>query len=600
MPPRLPADRLNYLIMNIRLQLPTLFVFLLLPLFLLCGSDAYASKDWSIPQVEVDAEIRADGTILYTEFRTYRFQGSFSEVDYNLPKIGFTEITDLRIFEDDTPYMNSNSGEPGTFAVQDNRNSIDITIFYRATDEERTFTIQYVLHGAIVTGSDHAEFNWVYLSDRWERGTGNFSVVLAFPGDVPPDDIHTWVRGAGYKTNIRKQTGLIRAAASDVSRIERIQIRTLFPSSVLTTPVNDPELTLALAEEQERLWNEERLRKIETDARNMEIAKWAAPALIVVGLIVLIGYYRKYGMRQRLPQRIPPELYELPVNEPPAITGWLYYQTYVGGMQLMATMLDLARRGFFKMEEFKTTSSFLKTESSDFYLIPGENRPDDPLTEWEEYLFGFLMSAVQDGKKPLKEIFKQGSSGVQKAVQEWVKMVSKDAKTRNWYDEESKTGMKKNLLFQIMLILFALLGMIFISVLFAILLVGAVLLAVLSLIIQRRSVEGELAYQRIVAYRNALTRGKPSEFITPKDKTIHLLYAIALGVTGKRFENLTENLNIEDVSWLYFHSGLFNASQLAATMNALAATGASTVGSVAGGAGAVAGSGGGGAGGGAR
>ncbi|MFN2372554.1 MAG: DUF2207 domain-containing protein [Cyclonatronaceae bacterium] len=580
--------------MNLRLLLLPLF------LFLLYGSNVYASKDWSIPQVEVDAEIRPDGTILYTEFRTYRFQGSFSEVDYNLPKIGFTEITDLRIYEDDTPYMNRNTGEPGTFRVRDNRRSIDITIFYRATDEERTFTIQYVLHGAIVTGPDHAEFNWIYLSDRWERGTDYFFAVLAFPGDVPADEIHTWVRGAGYKTNIRKQTGLIRADASDVSRNESIQIRTVFPSSVLATPVNDPELTLALAEEQERLWNEERLRKIETDARNREIAKWATLALTLIGLMVLIGDYRKYGMRHRLPQRIPPELYELPVNEPPAIAGWLYYQTHVGGMQLVGTMLDLARRGYFKMEEFKTTSTFLKTESSDFYLIANENKPDDALTDWEEYLLGFLMSKIGDGKKPLKEIFKQGSSGTQKAVQEWTKMVRKDAKTRNWYDEESKTGMKKNLLFQILLVIVSITGMIFMSELFAILMIVAILLAVLSLIIQRRSVEGELAYQRIRAYRNALTRGKPSEFITPKDKTIHLLYAIALGVTGKRFENLTGNLNIQDVSWLYFHNGVFNSAQLAATMNTLAATGASTVGSVAGGSGAMAGAGGGGAGGGAR
>jgi uncharacterized membrane protein len=576
--------------------------FLLLPLFLflLSGSDAHASKDWSIPQVKIDAEIRPDGSILYTEFRTYRFQGSFSEVDYNLPKSGFTEITDLRVFEGDTPYQNLNTREPGTFRVQDNRRSIDITIFYRATDEERTFTIQYVLHGAIVTGPDHAEFNWVYLSDRWERGTGNFSVVLGLPGDVPSDEIHTWVRGAGYKTIVREETGLMRAAASDVSRNERIQIRTLFPSSVLATPVNNPELTLALALEQERLWNEERLRKIETDARNREIAKWATLALTLIGLLALIGYYRKYGMRHKLPQRIPPELYELPVNEPPAIAGWLYYQTHVGGMQLVGTMLDLARRGYFKMEEFKTTSTFLKTESSDFYLIVNESKPDETLTDWEEYLLGFLMSKIGDGKKPLKEIFKQGSSGTQKAVQEWTKMVRKDAKTRNWYDEESKTGMKKNLLFQILLVIVSITGMIFISELFAILMIVTVLLAVLSLIIQRRSVEGELAYQRIRAYRNALTRGKPSEFITPKDKTIHLLYAIALGVTGKRFENLTENLKIQDVSWLYFHNGVFNSAQLAATMNTLAATGTSTVGSVAGGSGAVAGAGGGGAGGGAR
>jgi uncharacterized membrane protein len=576
--------------------------FLLLPLFLLLlyGSNAYASKDWSIPQVEIDAEIRPDGSILYTEFRTYRFQGSFSEVDYNLPKSGFTEITDLRVFEGDTPYLNLNTREPGTFRVQDNRRSIDITIFYRATDEERTFTIQYILHGAIVTGPDHAEFNWVYLSDRWERGTGNFSVVLGLPGDVPAGDIHTWVRGAGYKTTVRTETGLIRAVASEVSRNERIQIRTLFPSSVLATPVNNPELTLALAGEQERLWNEERLRKIETDARNREIAKWATLALTLIGLLVLVGYYRKYGMRHRLPQRIPPELYELPVNEPPAIAGWLYYQTHVGGMQLVGTMLDLARRGYFKMEEFKTTSTFLKTETSDFYLIANESKPDEALTDWEEYLLGFLMSKIGDGKKPLKEIFKQGSSGTQKAVQEWTKMVRKDAKTRNWYDEESKKGMKKNLLFQLMLVFISIQGMIFISGLFAVLMIVAVLLAVLSLIIQRRSVEGELAYQRIRAYRNALTRGKPSEFITPKDKTIHLLYAIALGVTGKRFENLTENLHIQEVNWLYFHNGVFNPAQLAATMNTLAATGTTTVGSVAGGSGAMAGSGGGGAGGGAR
>ncbi|TVQ08467.1 MAG: DUF2207 domain-containing protein [Balneolaceae bacterium] len=583
--------------MNNRAHIILIHFFLL---FLLLPEGADASKDWSIPKVEIDAGIRPDGSILYTEKRTYRFQGSFSEVDYNLPKTGFTEITDLRVFEGDTPYLNLDTGEPGTFRVKDKRRSIDITIYYRATDEERTFTIQYVLHGAIVTGPDHAEFNWIYLSDRWERGTDDLVVMLGLPGDVPAGEIHTWIRGASYKTTIRKDAAQMRASASNIGRNERVQIRTLFPSAVLVTPVNDPDLTLAFAEEQERLWNEERIRNIEIAARNRVIAKWASLALIMAGLTVLIGYYRKYGKLHRLPQRIPPELYELPVNEPPAITGWLYYQTYIGGTQLMATMLDLARRGYFKMEEFKTTSTFLKPGSSDFYLIPNENIPDETLSEWEEYLLGFLMSSVREGKKPLKEIFKQGSGSVQKAVEKWVKMVSKDAKTRNWYDEESKTGMKKNLLFQVVLVLVSIPAMIFISELFAILFIAATLLAVLSLIIQRRSVAGELAYQRITAYRNALTRGKPSEFITPKDKTIHLLYAIALGVTGKRFENLTNNLNIQDVSWLYFHGGVFNPAQLAATMNNLAATGTSTVGSVAGGSGAVAGSGGGGAGGGAR
>jgi uncharacterized membrane protein len=577
-----------------------LFIFTTVLLF---PSDAWASKDWSIPRVEIDAEIRADGTILYTEYRTYRFEGSFSEVDYNLPKAGFTHITDLRVFEGDTPYLNLNTREPGTFRVRDSNRNIDITIFYRATDEEKTFTIQYVLHGAVVTGPDWAEFNWVYLSDRWERPTGELLVVLGFPEDVAADDIHTWIRGAAYKTRTSKDYGVMRAMASDIPRTEYISIRTLFPSAVLSAAITDPELadlSPALVREQEELWLQEQRERREASERNDRIAVLASMPLTILGLIILIVLYTRYAKKHPLPQRIPHEIYELPSDEPPALLGWLYYQSYIGGYQLVATMLDLARRGYLIMEEHKTQSRFLKTESTDFHVMMTAKEPGTDLAPWEDFLLQFLYDQIRDESKPLKEIFKQGSTETQKFVEAWKKKVSDDAGTRGWYDEGVKEGQKKNLVAQLLLVAVSIAGMILFSFLFMILFISATLLALLSLIIQRRTFEGELLYQKTVAYRRALSHGRPSQFISPKDKTVHLLYAIALGVTGKRFENLTSGLDLDNVSWLYMYGGVFNPASLASTINTLVATGTTTVGTVAGGSGASAGSAGGGAGGGAR
>ena len=74
-----------------------------------------SAKEYSIPEIQVDVQINADGTITITEHRTYVYDGSYTWANYRLPKSGYSAIRDISVSENGESYTNLNTEEPGTF-----------------------------------------------------------------------------------------------------------------------------------------------------------------------------------------------------------------------------------------------------------------------------------------------------------------------------------------------------------------------------------------------------------------------------------------------------------------------------------------------------
>jgi uncharacterized membrane protein len=224
----------------------------LLPVYLIILQITFSpvttfASDYSLPEIRIEVEITRPGNIHISEHRTYHFNGSFSWADYRLPKDGFSEIRNIRVYENEVAYINENSETPGTFSVSESDREIVTTWHYRAEDESKTFTITYELTGALSVGPSYSEFFWNYLGAGRDKRTDYLDISISLPDEVSNDSLYTWSRGFEAVLSIDQKPGKIDISAEMVPQSQSVQIRTLFPTSVLDLSIvsmNTPELTI--------------------------------------------------------------------------------------------------------------------------------------------------------------------------------------------------------------------------------------------------------------------------------------------------------------------------------------------------------------------
>jgi uncharacterized membrane protein len=331
-------------------------------------------------------------------------------------------------------------------------------------------------------------------------------------------------------------------------------------------------------------------------------------------------FYRKYGIPHHQGQQKPEYLYKPPTATPPAVAGKMFYSSGTESYLMTATLFDLARKGYFKLFEAPIKQHSEKAKPKYTLVIQlRENAPsDEELLPYEKNLYDFLKKAMIDGRVSLAALFESSSvskkqkernpglydanvktSEVTKWFTDWTSSLRKYTQTLQWYEPESTKWMAISMVIQGLLLAVAL--MMFIQaqvpVLVAVMALSALWMAV-SYTIRRRTPEAQDEYDAWKAYRNGLLKGRPQD-LKAGDSALHLIYAIALYITGKKFTESIEKLHFDNnaMTWILFHNtGVFNPAAIASSVAAMTAT--TTTSFSAGGA--SAGVAGGGAGGGAR
>ncbi len=598
---------------------------LIISLFFAIGfSTPLHASDYSIPEIRVEAKILEDGRVSITEHRTYEFNGLFSWADYRLPKSGFSEIRNIRVSEGDHDYINENSEEPGTFSVSESSRAIIVKWHYAAEDTTRTFTLSYELTEAVVTGNGWSEFFWNFLASGREKMTRTFTARVILPAETSPDSLHAWDYSNHDKLEIRTTPEGYLFTASNLTRRESVEVRTLFPASLFREKaytVADDGLTLDTVMQAE----DERADRIREQAESD--AWWAAAikgftlliSLVSIGIFIL--FYQKYGNRltgSSIPAR---DTVMIPDPLPPAIIGRLLAGRYTTTQHLTATLFDLARRGWFTIEEKEKEKSLFSTGRSEFILSEPqgrpegksedrpegkpEGRPEGALLPFEKMLADFAQSRIAAGKNTFDKLFKGTDSEVSKWHTKWKQSAADEFNRQGWIDPESYRGVYWNIGLQIPLAAISVYLIIAGGPTAIIALGVSSLMLASSYFIIRRTPEGEEVYRRWTAYRNGLKDANP-ETIRSGPSDLHFIYAMAFHLSGKTLGRIIETggQDQDRVSsvfpWILFLPGSIQTPQsMARSVTTLAASSTTSFAGTSGGGGATAGVSGGGASGGA-
>lgn len=556
-------------------------LFLIIVLTVLTHS--VQAKEYSIPQLQIEVQINEDGSLRITEHRTYVFDGSYSWANYQLSKSGFSSISNIQVSEGGEHFTNLNAEEPGTFLVEESTGSFNIKWFFEASDEERTFSISYTLDGALTVGPEWSQFFWNYIAADREKSTESITILVQLPGMAERSALHAWIREPDWELSITKLDNGFQFTGDNLARSEAVIIRTVFPTSVFNDQarVNDPGFSLSFAENEEYEYRENARLQKEEEAKNYALALNAVIILSGLSILCFVFFYRKYGSRHQI--RITPNnSIMIPGRQKPAAVGWLLMNQTVTGAHVTSTLLDLARRGYFKIKEHEAEeeeNSWLSSQEqkSSYHVKLLDKAPesDTTISEWESNFVSFVEKRIKSEGAKMDEIFKFTDSEVSKWFYAWKKKVSTYCKEQNWIDKSSYTGVFWNVGIQATLLLIGTALIFFLHPLMAVAMGVCFFGAVLSLTIIRRTPKGEEVYRLWKNYRSALKNAE--DYSIPDDKLgLHFIYGIALGLSKHEFEQMFEQ-NPDAVlliTWITILPGSTNSpAAMATSFSNLAATG---------------------------
>lgn len=154
------------------------------------------AKSYELSRMRIGAELRADGSFLIREDLTFDFDGSFRRVARTIP-LGAWSISEAAVSERGRAYeavRYAGDEAPGTYVFTDD-GEYEIRWFYVAADQERTFTVSYLVRDAVFAYDDVAELYWKFVGDQWEVPARDVSAVLTLPAGATREEIRAWGHG---------------------------------------------------------------------------------------------------------------------------------------------------------------------------------------------------------------------------------------------------------------------------------------------------------------------------------------------------------------------------------------------------------------------
>jgi uncharacterized membrane protein len=588
---------------------------------LLLPVDGASAKSYQITDVHIDARLTPDGDMEVVEARTYSFDGSFSYAYQEIPAGGPVEFVDFKVSEGSREYRRSDSGEPGTYKVERSGSSVIITWYYRAKNERRTFDLSYRARGAVRRYNDVAVLYFKFIGEEWDRSQYNVGLSVRPPDGLLAGDVRHWLHGPLWASSKIDPDGTIAAQCEHLPRHTFLEIRAIYPLSAFEgAPVEAGSVREQIMAEEAR-WaqeaNEKREMAIERAAERKkrgERGRNIAVGIGALGLALWWGIYKTFRNKPTVPRTLGMTS-EIPDDTPPALVSYLLHSRRVGGAALVATLLDLGRRGIVNLREERVEKkSFwggMKTRSEYHWDLDrtGWDSQAAGMTDYENSLLAFIFDDIAGGEDSIAiETIKKKRRDFIKFFKKWKKSVEKAGKGKGWFDERSIRGGYISLALGAGLMLLTVL-LVFLFGPWGATSGGAGLIVLLlSLLIPHRTAEGETRARQWKAVQKYL---KTHEFRkTDRQRVLsqvseYLVYGVVLGLADKYYKELAayipEGEHRHYVPWYVYHgrgSGQFSPEAFGQAFSSMIATTTSTMSSASGTGGGASGGGGGGAGGG--
>jgi uncharacterized membrane protein len=301
---------------------------------------------------------------------------------------------------------------------------------------------------------------------------------------------------------------------------------------------------------------------------------------------------------------------ELPKDEPPAYTSVIFFNKQVYGAAMTATLFDLARRGYLKIEqEGLPEKKWWGVKPPDFSIhktVP--EKPDNlPLLDFEENLLRFIFDDLGQGSANVRfKAFKKNSTKVRRWFQKWRKMVLNHLKDLKYYDKQSIRGTIYGVVLSLVISGIGVLILFNLGEPGVIAIVSGSVGIGLSFLILRYTPEVKLRRKKLTALKSYLKKyyfleeRNRQDWLTNIEE--YLTYGIALGLGKKVIEKILLSVPSDQQTsyfpWYHYPHGAASSPAVFATaVSTMVSIASSTVSSSTGSGGGASGGGGGGGGG---
>lgn len=336
-----------------------------------------ATKSVVVPQRDLDITIQTNGDVRVREnwqvqFKGGRFTFAFRGIALNR----VVSIDEFQVSEDGSVFRQTNDSTAGSFTTYIENSEQFVKWFFVAYGESRNFDLQYTLHGALRLYSGGDQFWWKVIESDRGYTIQNTTVTVRLPQAIPPDQLRAAITTGRGTTSVRDGQTIV-FSSGDLKPGNELEVRVQFPHGIVNA---DPPAWQASADyEVAALAERERAR-----ATHDLVFLFTGFVIILAGPLALLLLWFVYG-------RDPSVTRVAQTNKPPsalapAIVGTLVDE-HADLKDVIATIVDLARRGVLKMSE--------KSGSAGNYTFERVGKDAPKLSKYEQILYSSLFHGRQ-------------------------------------------------------------------------------------------------------------------------------------------------------------------------------------------------------------
>jgi len=580
-------------------------------IFILSFSTGSFAKHFTVPKVIIYCRLSSDGTMHISESRTYSFSGSFSYAYRTFPNDERVSFENFSVWEDSLQYILSDTREPGTFMIIRRNSGKEVRWFYRAENQAKTFKINYEVKNGVKRYSDSAVLYYQFISDTWDKKTGEVTVVIEPPEQIPAEQVALWLHGPLHAQSKINSNGVIVGTCSNLPAYTYLEFRVIYPpdifkdAAIIEKNVKDSifkeEADWADQANKKRIENRIRLEKQAQRTKN------GTMLMVFVSLLIIAFWHNqhtKYGKKPRIP--VQPEIEsQLPEGITPALASYLLYSRQVYASAVPATMFDLAGRGILKLEEMPEERGFFKKLSvKNFeWILDREKyeklKPD--MEDYEKTLIEFLFTDLAKDRDRLStKTISKSRSKFMKFFRDWTKLVKKHGQEKNWFDKKSIRAAYRSMIGSGILFLFIIPAAIYCNICALVITFSSITVFILSLLIMHRTHEGEIIFRKLKGLKKYLMKYHfKSKSVDTLNQNIenYVVYGAIFGLGKKHYTELINAVSPDNfhraVPW-YIYGAHSRPSELASSFSQMITTTTSVMSSATGTGGGASGGGGGG------
>lgn len=544
--------------------------------FILTGN-VKAEGSIKITNWNVKCDIIEDGSIIINEYITFRFNGSFNGVYREIITNGTGGIDNLEVIEKnakgDVLFKKTSKGTNGQIGVYETNqadDNVNIKIYSPAKDGEKTFNIVYKVKNVCKKYNDIGELYYSFLGKENRTHIDGFNVNINFPYTFSKDKVKIFAHGPlnGVVKFINNNT--INLNVSNVSENNLVAARIVFPKEYIKNSnniINKDGYTEIIEEENHYInrIEEDRVRKEESKRKG----KYASIIVSLFGIYVIIASNKRY--RRKNVEIDPMDI--LPSECTPAVLSQLY-NLNINSTTLLATILDLNRKGYLQIEDIteEILTDKRKNKVKNYNII--KIREDELLLQHEKYFINWIIDKIGDRNsvttERIKEYGKNNAGTFIEEYNEWTSLVKEETKRRGYFDLKCRDYGFSIMALSIIMILLSISLIVFsgfygvISIMVSIALLGVCI----GDLINRRTDYGNMEYEKWKNFKESILRRNKEELFNmyPMDK--YFIYSLVLDIEDKKlneFKDILDDIRFSNnhngygYYWFYFYSGMYNS-----------------------------------------